>query len=160
MSRTKIRYQDIDDEDDLRDILRDGERMHVDMSMMDSARNLHDDTARASHRPGFRIADAQRRDLSVYDEYDVEISNSWKKPPSGFGSGEFVGQREGDLCTIDGAPGRLRKDDDGNLVCMPDHPRGRRDTRTLDEIVQDHRLRMIEEYDAYDRNLAESWRRP
>jgi hypothetical protein len=34
---------------------------------------------------------------------------------------------------------------------VPDHPRGRRDARILDEVVQDHQLRMAEEYDAYDR---------
>ena len=48
-------------------------------------------------------------------------------------------------------PGRLRVDNDCDLVCVPDHPRGRRDARILDEVVQDHQLRMAEEYDAYDR---------
>ena len=33
------------------------------------------------------------------------------------------------------SPGRLRVDDDGDLVCVADHPSGRRDARTLDEVV-------------------------
>jgi hypothetical protein len=39
-------------------------------------------------------------------------------PRTGIGSGEFVGQREGDACTINGAPGTLRRS--GNsFVCVP-----------------------------------------
>jgi len=43
---------------------------------------------------------------------------------------------------------------------MADHPGGERDARTLDQLIQDHRLRMVEEYDAYDRALSEAWRSP
>jgi hypothetical protein len=42
---------------------------------------------------------------------------------------------------------------------MPDHPSGKRDTRTIDEIARDHRLRMAEEYDARDRELASEYKR-
>jgi hypothetical protein len=31
---------------------------------------------------------------------------------------------------------------------------------TLDEVDQDHKLHMVEEYAAYDRALAASWGRP
>jgi hypothetical protein len=164
---------DDDDAFDERGVLKDGRSYRVTDSLP-----AHYDEVRvtdggghsglALQRPGFRVADAGNVGKRMRDEIDAayadvenDLTNAWKnKPPTGFGSGEFIGQREGDLCTIDGAPGRLCRDDDGELTCMADHPSGERDARTIDERMQDHKLRMTEEYNAYDRALRDAWRRP
>ena len=55
-------------------------------------------------------------------------------------------------------PGRLRRDPDtGALVCVPDYDQ-RTDNRTLDQVVQDHQLRMAEEYEAYSQRQGEAYR--
>jgi hypothetical protein len=80
-------------------------------------------------RPGVRI-DGGNRDRLVrdeardeiqraYDESDALVQNAWRNAPTGFGSGEFRGAREGDLCTINGSPGHLKLID-GTLRCVPD----------------------------------------
>ncbi len=176
MARYRIKQND-DDEDNFyviggRKILRDGRRYRVTDSLpqYDEVRVIDGkgNSGLALQRPGFRAADAGNLSKQMRDEvdvayraYDDAIATQYKRPPTGEGSGEFVGQREGDLCTIDGRPGRLVYDDEtGELVCMADHPTGKRDTRTIDEIARDHGLRMSEEYDAYARSLTEAWRRP
>ena len=130
---TKKRRTDDDDEEGkpwgLR-VLRDGERMRVPMTMIDSTgRSVLDDHAprvndpAAVHRPGFHVtADqaAMDRVEAAYAEVDARDANAWRNPaPVGAGSAEFVGQQEGDHCTIDGAPGHLRRAG-GELVCVPD----------------------------------------
>jgi hypothetical protein len=87
------------------------------------------------HRPGPRFFDSQRRDWPCFDAYDEEISRAWDNPLTGEGSHEFGGQQEGDLCTVDGYPGRLRYNKDGDLDCMADHPSSPRDRHTLDKVV-------------------------
>ena len=81
------------------------------------------------HRPGWRgedggnvgdqlVRNGHRRDLAeLYTRHNDELANEWRSgnPPTGFGSKEFIGQREGDLCTIDGWPGHLRPGQDGEL---------------------------------------------
>lgn len=183
---SKRRYHD-DDAFDERGILRDGARFRVPHRMADGlTRDVADQIERARsgdvrvvdlsgnagpalRRPGFRLVDPrdvskQMRDAvdQAYSDYETDLTSAYKNnPPTGEGSGEFVGQREHDLCTIDGRPGRLVRDDEtGELVCMADHPSGERDTRTVDERVRDHELRMVEEYDAYDRALRDAWRQP
>jgi len=149
---TKKRRTDDDDEEGkpwgLR-VLRDGERMRVPMTMIDSTgRSVLDSHAprvndsASVHRPGFHLTADQaamdERDRA-YREVDLRDENAWRNPtPTGAGSAEFVGQQqvprtptwqqvprtptqrqEGDLCTIDGAPGHLQRVD-GELVCVPD----------------------------------------
>jgi hypothetical protein len=135
-----------DDDDDL--ILRDGERLRVPMVMMDSWQRemvdrfarLHDGAGNAvGRRPGFVVDAAAGRDLSFYDQYDAEVGEAWRSPQIGTGEREFVGQREGDLCTINGNRGHLRVNKDrGRLVCVPDEPS--RDT------MHDEREAAYEEY--------------
>ena len=48
----------------------------------------------------------------LYDEYDRSLCDAWKGQPenklTGIGSGEFGAHaREGDVCTVDGAPGHI-----------------------------------------------------
>jgi hypothetical protein len=151
-------FQHADEDDtDLRKILKDGERWHVPMFMMDSAQ--HDvfrqfarvsdgsgDSGIGLHRPGFRIADvssgAERR--RIYDGYDDAVQSEWKNPLTGFGSGEFIGQRPGDICTIDGWPGHLKKIN-GELRCVPDRERDA--APTMDAF-----------YAEYDRSVSEQWK--
>jgi hypothetical protein len=137
MSRTQHRIDDDDDE------LQDGQHLRVPMRLIDQLqRELRDDgdDDAGSHKPGYRITDAQQHDPSVYKTYDDDIETAWQKPPSG----GFVGQREGDLCTIDGAPGHL-KTINGELSCVPDRERDA--SSTMDAI-----------YGEYDRSISEQWK--
>jgi hypothetical protein len=144
-------------------VLKPGRSFRTPMRAMDSIPRTKIGDGRANlaaNRPGWRVSsrDAQRgRDWSCYDSYDKEISQAYLTP-TGEGSGEFIGQRVGDLCTVDGYTGRLVKNDDGELVCRPDHASGR-DHRTLAEKVRDRGLRMQEEIAAYDRWVSNQWRR-
>jgi len=46
------------------------------------------------------VHDGARDERSaLYAAYDRELESAWQAAPTGFGSREFVGQREGDLCT-------------------------------------------------------------
>jgi class 3 adenylate cyclase len=77
--------------------LRDGERLRTPLHMMDAmqrdvaryAARVTDamgDTGLALRKPGFRVSDALQRDLSIYDQYDEEVSRLWENPPPGAGS--------------------------------------------------------------------------
>jgi hypothetical protein len=134
-----------DDEDDARRrgrIMRDGEVVRVPMMMRDSKDAWRDEMAKTGFRrsyaklddaakrlgltdhldlcrPGFRYCtDAAARDAkeAAYRAYDEEQTNAWRK--SGTGSIPFVGQRAGDLCTINGRAGHLQMVD-GELQCVP-----------------------------------------
>jgi hypothetical protein len=158
----RIRY--LDDDDD--DILRDGETLRVRMTMMDSAlsdRLRVTDAAGSAvglNRPGFRLlrggnaGDQLARDRlaemrsEAYRLADEANVNAWKNPPIGVGSRGPIGQREGDLCMINGFPGHLRPDANGRLTCVAD---GHRDA------MQDERQAAYEEY---QRTLENSWRTP
>jgi hypothetical protein len=138
-------------------ILKDGERLRVPMTLMDGIQQA---VARESlrvtdgagktvglHRPGFRLSatDARSTDLDVYAEYEKFLVDSWKTPSiTGAGERGQVGAREGDLCTIDGRPGHLKKVN-GELSCVPD-------------AQQDHQQRMAQLYDARDLELSQEWR--
>jgi hypothetical protein len=84
-----------DDDDDL--ILRDGERMRVPMTMMDSWQRemtehfrrprarLHDGHGNpVGHRPGFIGSDAftteeRQRIRDAYDAYERDLTTAWKR---------------------------------------------------------------------------------
>jgi hypothetical protein len=83
---------------------------------------------------------------AAYADYQKNLTDAWRNPPTGAGSRDSIGQCEGDLCTINGAPGHLNAD----LVCVPDHPATR----------ADHAAIMDHEYDRYDQELRDQWRRP
>ena len=129
-------------DDDRDDILQDGQKLRVPMRLIDGRPNpdldpLQRDVARhfaritdgvgrrqGLHQPGFRVNDAQPRDLSIYDAYDAAKSREWENPPTGQGSHGFVGAQAGDTCTVstgggrygpEGSCGTLRRVD-GQLV--------------------------------------------
>ncbi len=75
----------------------------------------------------------------------------WKAPPAqrdpdrtGYGSNETVGQVEGDRCTVNGTPGRMRMQG-GRLVCVP----GSGDSRADD---------LAAAYASYDHAMTHAWR--
>jgi hypothetical protein len=135
------------------------------------------------HRPGYRIAtggneatkamrEANRdwRD-AAYDTYERELRDAYKTPrpidpdvtddlddPDSItgapGNLNFIGQVEGDLCTINGAPGTLQKRN-GQLVCVPSKTVAR---EKLDA-QRDHARKMNQLYDARDRELSQEWRK-
>ena len=103
----------------------------------------------ALHRPGpRRLADvgnvSKLRDQidQAYRQYDDDLSTAYQNvPPTGFGSNNVIAgqQQVGDLCTINGAPGRLVVDDEtGELVCMADYPSDASDRRTIADKMRDH----------------------
>lgn len=101
-----------------------------------------------NHRPGFRTAfedgsgsaldaaghvlnNSRRTVADAYSAYDAEKAAEYKQS-KGLGSGrqsdphveggsfDLRGQKAGDACTLNGAPGRLRRGSDGKLRCIPD----------------------------------------
>ena len=176
-------YKDYKESDPLdeRGILKDHHKVRVSMldaatargeiestRFTDTGMRITDatDSPLGLHRPGFRVPagnqlrDSKRALADAYRAYDRDRENSWVDPNSNSCAGEqqFIGQREGDLCTRDGWPGRLRYNHEGNLECVLDHPNGSADHRTLDQKMEDHQLRMDEEYRAYARRKSEEWR--
>lgn len=137
------------------EVLKDHQTMRVPMRMADAAPrtlDLHDGRGNpVGNRPGYIVAtdrtiyqDKQR----AYDEYDAEMAEAYKNSPTGAGSREFVGQREGD---INGAPGHLRRDKTGQLVCRPD--------RRQDAAANALDARGIKDaaYQEYDQWVTNAW---
>jgi hypothetical protein len=80
-----------------------------------------------------------------------DLTNAWRGNITGAGEREFVGQREGDLCTLNGSRGRLRKDDNGKLVCVIERSEdARRDSMPVRDVAA--------EYAAYDSWIQNAWR--
>jgi hypothetical protein len=136
-----------DDDFDERGVLRDMGRYRVPMRAMDGKPTvLADGTLLASHRNGWRLP-AKPRDWSCYDAYDKAIESQY----TGFGSAsasEFRGDQPGDVCTIDGWPGHLRKVN-GKLTCVAD-----------DKTSQDARSLRDAAYRAYEHDLTSAWKGP
>ena len=99
-----------------------------------------------------RVTQAYRQD-SIFEENTDRLSKS----PTGASERQFIGQREGDLCTINGYPGRLRSDENGQLQCVADHD-PQNDHRSLSDKMQDHEVRMREEYNSYCKRQAEAYK--
>jgi hypothetical protein len=97
------------------------------------------DSPNALLKPGYRVptggslvTDAardleQEKVRDCYRDYEKELCDAWRDlnededadyEKEGAGSRGFVGEREGDLCTINGKSGRLRKIG-GKFVCVP-----------------------------------------
>jgi hypothetical protein len=130
-----IRQRRHDDDDDgvfdANGLLRDKRSFRVPMTAMDSlSRSVFEHYGRmtdasgdggiALNKPGYRISDDYRpsQRQKVYDDYENELQNAWRNPPTGAGETEFRGAKPGDSCTINGAPGVLRKIE-SKLVCVP-----------------------------------------
>ena|SRR5271166_2528022 len=103
-----------------------------------------------------------------YDAAERELTSAWK---SRF---PIHGEAEGDICTINGAPGHLRKKD-GELVCIPDaEPRARKVTQrnpygptfkepsehewNLTGPLSDGQSAKQQAYDSYRTELENAWR--
>ena len=139
---TRQRHGDDDDRNvryhgDGRGPLRDGERLRTPLHLMDAmqrdvarhAARITDamgDSGLALRKPGFRVSDAFQRDLSIYDQYDEEVSRLWENPPPGAGSSGPRGEREGDS------------------VYVPD--RSHQDAMTMDEVYQAYDLEISQRW--------------
>jgi hypothetical protein len=131
-------------------------------------------------RPGFRTLDSaqlRERQQIARDAREIaerEMCEAWRNPPlglgrlrdgNGFGSGGFVGAREGDQCTVRGqeypdsfgAPGHLERRN-GRLVCVPDDGD---DDAASDSAFADNQLSDATEraYAAYAAEISQRWRR-
>ena len=131
----------------------------------DDSMTIHDGRGNpCGHRPGFLIAtDAAARSakLKAYRDYQRDLESAYKNPPTGAGSKGPRGQREGDLCTINGAPGHLQMRG-GQLVCVPDRrsdqPDPASDHRSVEQRLADKARIMTDEYRRYDETVSNLWR--
>jgi hypothetical protein len=172
-------------------VLEDGDRLRVPVFMRDALSPLqravaedgerrrdrarvHDGTGDSrfvGHKPGpVYSADAHAYDAKEQARREAinDAKNAWRDSPTGFGSKEFVGAREGDVCTVAGpeypedfgSPGHLRRR--GNkLVCVPDKPRSRdaMPTGPVYDAAAGARIKQ-EAYDAMCFDMANAWRKP
>jgi hypothetical protein len=120
--------------DNLEEILEDGERLRVPMTMADSAnaRVLADRFRGTSlrwadgspgvvgHRPGFVTAgDSERIRHAAWLESRQALCDAWRTPARDAAAGSYpLSAGEGSACTINGAPGTLVREGDV-LVCRP-----------------------------------------
>jgi hypothetical protein len=92
----------------------------------------------ALHRPGFRVlsgaddSEAQK----AYREYCDAQCNAWKTRDAPAGAYPYDPGREGQNCTINGAPGTLQRRGDA-LVCVANGESSNSDTvpRTMDAVT-------------------------
>jgi hypothetical protein len=125
--------------DDMRNVLQDGERMHVPMSMMDArtvdpVKRIYDATGIdiRYQTPGFRFSDEAGRTekQKAYDEMVLGLSDAWRDADPNTGAGINpagpIGIVEGDICTCRGsefpasfgAPGTWQNRN-GSFICVP-----------------------------------------
>jgi hypothetical protein len=147
-------------------VLRDKGRMRV--SFFDSVRSrerwhsqIHDGRGgplnTAGHRPGFLISDSNRRAIEqAYRDYDQTISRAYLQDDPPAGAYPFAEHLVGTSCTINGAPGTLRRKGDW-LVCVP-NKQSFSGGEPASDSVKDHRQRMAELYAARDAEDANAWR--
>jgi hypothetical protein len=126
-------------------------------------------------RPGFRTLDSdsyRERKAWARDAREIaehEMCEAWKHPPlglgrlrdgNGFGSGGFVGAREGDQCTINGAPGHLERRN-GRLQCIADDEDDDSafDDGAFSDAQMDAEQRRELAYRAYAREISRAWKR-
>jgi hypothetical protein len=140
--------EDEDNDNDRRRILRDGEALRVPMMMMDG---MQRDIARQGDRRD-RVQDGSREERwRAYRQYEDDVTTAWCSDVTG----EFIGKREGDACTIrsggddEGSSGHLKMIG-GKLICVADP---RQDAApTIDAKAG--------AYAAYDAWLQNAWRNP
>lgn len=170
----------------LRDALPDDKPLTADQMM---ARYIRQDTERRRHlhvsdgvdapfsmqRPGFRrlvggnrgqqnIIDRQREKvLDARRAYVDDLQSAWQSPPTGAGSHghEYSGGQVGDVCSINGRPGRLVEGDDGSLVCTANADNAA-NINELDHMslpqLQAHRRRVTDvAYKEYESWISNQW---
>jgi hypothetical protein len=181
-------YRDEDDPFDERGLLKDGHVARVRMTLRDGkpmrefARpRITDAFGRPpGNRPGFLVSDHGREaKQQAYLDYENWVGSRWRDQddPNGAGSSGPIGQREGDACTINGFAGRLRRDEDGKLVCVankqsfngsngdedepePDDPvLAQSDRRSISDIQKAHAQNMARLIAARDAADANAWRK-
>ena len=126
-------------------------------------------------RPGFRrlvggnrgqqnIIDRQREKvLDARRAYVDDLQSAWQSPPTGAGSHghEYSGGQVGDVCSINGRPGRLVEGDDGSLVCTANADNAA-NINELDHMslpqLQAHRRRVTDvAYKEYESWISNQW---
>jgi hypothetical protein len=146
-------------------VLKDGRRVRFRMTDSRPATlDLHDGRGGlVGHRPGFVVAtdaallnDAKAK---AYDEVEAAMTSAWQNPLTGAGSHDLVGQREGDVCTINGWPGHMRCGQDGNLTCVPDHNQDAAGvvSKVTSDAGEASRIKDAA-YSAYEHDLQNAWR--
>ncbi|MGO9401731.1 MAG: hypothetical protein ACLP19_28420 [Xanthobacteraceae bacterium] len=178
------------DDEDMRNILKDGERMRVRMSdgldplqraiaehvaggrtAVNDGQRIVDGFGRDGlhlYRPGHRLFADGQGDQSFYDAYDARISSAHKKDA---GEQEFASRRVGDLCTVgnihggdlgeEGDRGTIQRVD-GELCCVSDRYRGATGAEATSDALdmRDHATMMADIYSELDRELSNAWRGP
>jgi hypothetical protein len=139
---------------------------HLDRGRRES--NLQDGSGNqySGHKPGYVLGVDKRQAQVIADAYrqmDEEESNRWRTVPNdpvpsgpmGIGGGNLAGQREGDICQINGAPGKLVRQG-SKLVCRLE---ARARPEPLDHMTQDQRERDRKQaYEDYDRMVENAWK--
>jgi hypothetical protein len=123
----------------------------------DAAKRFGLNDALGLHKPGQRFADAAARAHveEVYQDEKRKLMEAWRTPVAD-ATPVARGQKEGDVCTINGAPGHLRKV--GNkFECVPD----KREDAVPRSMTADAAQRIRDAaYEESVRELTEAWRRP
>lgn len=139
------------DDDD--NIIKDGERVRVNMTMMDSLqRDVRQHVGSFSDAEATldkAYADAETIKLKAYDDYVKDLTNAWKPKVAIPASAYPLSAGEGTACIIDGAPGTLVREGDW-LVCRP--------TRRDSASVGDAEAIKLAAYDEYVDRLTNAWR--
>jgi hypothetical protein len=151
---------DDDDAFDERGLLKDRHTTRVPLMMRDgmspiqravmedkAARVGFDDSA-ARHQPGPVHCDAAgiERKAEAYRQMCAELQDAWRTPSA---DADLRGQKPGDACSINGAPGRMN----ARLECVPN----RRDA--VHDAAEGRRIKQ-EAYDAMCRDMVNAWKNP
>jgi hypothetical protein len=158
------RYDDDDDDAfDERGLLKDGRTARISMQMRDAAltpRSIAQDAARRFglrdaadlYAPGPRFctdAAGLERKAEAYRQMCTELCDAWRTPATDAGGSR--GQRPGDQCTINGAPGHLNE----RLDCVPD----RHDARPVYDAAEGRRIKAAAYQQMVD-EMTSAWKGP
>lgn len=120
----------------------------------------------ALQRPGFRIpvVNALRAVRDAYATYETALTNAYrvndgeKQCPDCDGEGR---DDDGNVCDLCGGDGVVPSDYEDDRGAPKNFGSGNepRDSRPLNQVMQDHRRRMDKLYADSDRELSEAWRR-
>ena len=161
-----------------------GKNSGKDNQLTDAETQMRDHLARdqeyrrihSGNMPGYRFAAdteatrASRQQLAdAYQEYETRLTSSWKDVGGEFTSDDPASRmnigagspsknfgrtrQEGDVCTMDnGRPGHIG----ANGECIPD--RGSEDSRSVQDMMRDHQLKMAEETRLYENSVANAYK--
>jgi hypothetical protein len=135
------------------DLVRDGERVRVPLTMMDGVQRAVYESTRTRRTTDTRIVDAREE---AYRLRLLDDTNAWRRPAGAYP----LSAGEGIACSINGRPGRLRQAQDGSpwLVCVPDEavasPAKRRSDAIASRDAVEDAYREVQERD------CNAWKRP